>query len=149
MSYRIEKDTMGEVKVPADKYWGAQTERSRNNFKIGPEASMPKEIIYAFAYLKKAAAIANQELGVLSADKKDLIAKACDEILEGKLDEEFPLVIWQTGSGTQSNMNVNEVIAYRARKKHFIRMMTLTSRNLLMTPSPRPCTLPPINKLSM
>lgn len=114
MNYRIEKDTMGEVQVPSDKYWGAQTERSRNNFKIGPEASMPKEIIYAFAYLKKAAAQANHELGVLPADKKDLIAKACDEILAGKLDGEFPLVIWQTGSGTQSNMNVNEVIAYRA-----------------------------------
>jgi fumarate hydratase, class II len=114
MNYRIEKDTMGEVQVPADKYWGAQTERSRNNFRIGPEASMPKEIIYAFAYLKKAAAQANHELGVLDADKKDLIGKVCDEILEGKLDGEFPLVIWQTGSGTQSNMNVNEVIAYRA-----------------------------------
>ncbi|MBL0741825.1 class II fumarate hydratase [Chryseolinea lacunae] len=114
MNYRIEKDTMGEVKVPSDKYWGAQTERSRNNFKIGPEASMPKEIIYAFGYLKKAAAQANHELGLLSADKVDLIAKACDEILAGKLDAEFPLVIWQTGSGTQSNMNVNEVIAYRA-----------------------------------
>jgi fumarate hydratase, class II len=114
MTYRIEKDTMGEVKVPADKYWGAQTERSRNNFKIGPEASMPKEIIYAFAYLKKAAAQANHELGVLPADKKLLIEKTCDEILSGKLDGEFPLVIWQTGSGTQSNMNVNEVIAYRA-----------------------------------
>lgn len=114
MEYRIEKDTMGEVKVPADKYWGAQTERSRNNFKIGPEASMPKEIIYAFGYLKKAAAMANHELGVLSVDKKDLIAKACDEIIAGKLDEQFPLVIWQTGSGTQSNMNANEVIAYRA-----------------------------------
>lgn len=114
MTYRIEKDTMGEVQVPADKYWGAQTERSRNNFKIGPEASMPKEIIYAFAYLKKAAAMANQELGALSAEKRDLIGKACDEILAGKLDGEFPLVIWQTGSGTQSNMNVNEVIAYRA-----------------------------------
>lgn len=114
MNYRIEKDTMGEVKVPADKYWGAQTERSRNNFKIGPEASMPKEIIYAFAYLKKAAALANHELGVLQADKKDLIANVCDEILAGNLDGEFPLVIWQTGSGTQSNMNVNEVIAYRA-----------------------------------
>lgn len=113
MSYRIEKDTMGEVKVPSEKYWGAQTERSRNNFKIGPEASMPKEIIYAFAYLKKAAAMANHELGALSADKKDLIAKVCDEILTGSLDSEFPLVIWQTGSGTQSNMNVNEVIAYR------------------------------------
>lgn len=114
MEYRIETDTMGEVKVPADKYWGAQTERSRNNFKIGPEASMPKEIIYAFGYLKKAAAMANCELGVLSVDKKDLIAKACDEIIAGKLDDQFPLVIWQTGSGTQSNMNANEVIAYRA-----------------------------------
>jgi fumarate hydratase class II len=118
MNYRIEKDTMGEVQVPADKYWGAQTERSRNNFKIGPEASMPKEIIYAFAYLKKAAAQANHELGVLSADKKDMIGKVCDEILTGKLDGEFPLVIWQTGSGTQSNMNVNEVIAYRAHVMH-------------------------------
>jgi fumarate hydratase class II len=118
MSYRIEKDTMGDVQVPADKYWGAQTERSRNNFKIGPEASMPKEIILAFAYLKKAAAQANHELGVLPADKKDLIAKVCDEILAGKLDGEFPLVIWQTGSGTQSNMNVNEVIAYRAHVIH-------------------------------
>lgn len=114
MNYRIEKDTMGEVKVPSDKYWGAQTERSRNNFKIGAEGSMPKEIIYAFAYLKKAAAEANFDLGVLSADKKDLISKVCDEILAGKLDGEFPLVIWQTGSGTQSNMNVNEVVAYRA-----------------------------------
>jgi len=118
MSYRIEKDTMGEVQVPSEKYWGAQTERSRNNFKIGPEASMPKEVIYAFAYLKKAAAQANHELGVLSADKKDLIGQACDEILAGKLDGEFPLVIWQTGSGTQSNMNVNEVIAYRAHVLH-------------------------------
>lgn len=114
MEYRIEKDTMGEVKVPADKYWGAQTERSRNNFKIGPEGSMPKEIIYAFGYLKKAAAQANNELGVLTKEKCELIAKACDEILAGKLDEQFPLVIWQTGSGTQSNMNANEVIAYRA-----------------------------------
>jgi fumarate hydratase, class II len=114
MNYRIEKDTMGEVKVPSEKYWGAQTERSRNNFKIGPEASMPKEIIYAFAYLKKAAAEANHELGVLDKEKRDLIGKVCDEILTGKLDGEFPLVIWQTGSGTQSNMNVNEVIAYRA-----------------------------------
>ena len=114
MNYRIEKDTMGEVQVPADKYWGAQTERSRNNFKIGPEASMPGEIIYAFAYLKKAAALANHELGVLDKEKRDLIGKVCDEILSGKLEGEFPLVIWQTGSGTQSNMNVNEVIAYRA-----------------------------------
>lgn len=114
MNFRVEHDTMGEVKVPADKYWGAQTERSRNNFKIGPEASMPKEIIYAFAYLKKAAAHANCDLGVLSAEKRDLISKACEEILDHKLDGEFPLVIWQTGSGTQSNMNVNEVVAYRA-----------------------------------
>lgn len=114
MNYRIEKDTMGEVHVPADKYWGAQTERSRNNFKIGPEASMPHEIIYAFAYLKKAAAQANCDLGVLAPDKRDLIGKVCDEILAGKLDDQFPLVIWQTGSGTQSNMNANEVIAYRA-----------------------------------
>lgn len=114
MKFRIEKDTMGAVEVPADKYWGAQTERSRNNFKIGPEASMPKEIIYAFAYLKKAAAHANHDLKVLAADKRDLISKVCDEILEKKLDDQFPLVIWQTGSGTQSNMNVNEVIAYRA-----------------------------------
>jgi fumarate hydratase class II len=105
---------MGEVKVPSDKYWGAQTERSRNNFKIGPEASMPKEIIYAFAYLKKAAAHANMDLGVLAADKCKMISEVCDEILTGALDGEFPLVIWQTGSGTQSNMNVNEVVAYRA-----------------------------------
>lgn len=114
MEFRIEHDTMGEVKVPADKYWGAQTERSRNNFKIGPEASMPKEIVNAFGYLKKAAAMANAELGVLAAEKRDLIAKACDEIIAGKLDDQFPLVIWQTGSGTQSNMNVNEVVANRA-----------------------------------
>ena len=116
MEYRIEKDTMGEVKVPADKYWGAQTERSRNNFKIGPVASMPLDIIYGFAYLKKAAAYANTELGVLPAAKRDLIAQVCDEILEGKLDDQFPLVIWQTGSGTQSNMNVNEVVANRAHE---------------------------------
>ncbi|MFP5079113.1 class II fumarate hydratase [Pedobacter sp. JCM 36344] len=114
MSFRIEHDTMGEVQVPSDKYWGAQTERSRNNFKIGPEASMPKEIIHAFGYLKKAAALANTELGVLSSEKSVLIAKACDEVISGILDEQFPLVIWQTGSGTQSNMNANEVIANRA-----------------------------------
>ena len=114
MEFRIEKDTMGEVKVPANRYWGAQTERSRNNFKIGPAASMPHEIIEAFAYLKKAAAFANADLGVLPAEKRDLIAVACDEILAHKLDEEFPLVIWQTGSGTQSNMNLNEVISNRA-----------------------------------
>jgi fumarate hydratase, class II len=114
MEYRIEKDTIGEVKVPADKYWGPQTERSRNNFKIGPSASMPLEIVHAFAYLKKAAAHANCELGVLSVEKRDHISKAADEIIAGKLDDQFPLVIWQTGSGTQSNMNVNEVIANRA-----------------------------------
>lgn len=113
MDFRIEKDTMGTVEVPAHRYWGAQTERSRNNFQIGPEASMPKEIIYAFAYLKKAAAQANFELGVLDKTKMELISRVCDEILNGKLDEEFPLVIWQTGSGTQSNMNLNEVIANR------------------------------------
>ncbi len=114
MTYRIEHDTMGEVQVPADKYWGAQTERSRNNFKIGPEASMPKEIIEAFAYLKKAAAYTNTDCGILPAEKRDLIAQVCEEILEGKLADQFPLVIWQTGSGTQSNMNVNEVVANRA-----------------------------------
>lgn len=115
MSFRIEKDTMGEVQVPADKYWGAQTERSRNNFKIGAPGSMPSEIVAGFAYLKKAAAYANCELGVLSAEKRDAIAAVCDEILAGKLDDQFPLVIWQTGSGTQSNMNVNEVVANRAQ----------------------------------
>ena len=115
MTFRIEKDTMGEVQVPADRYWGAQTERSRNNFKIGIPASMPKSIIEGFAYLKKAAAFTNCELGVLAEEKRDYIALVCDEILDGKLSDEFPLVIWQTGSGTQSNMNVNEVIANRAQ----------------------------------
>jgi fumarate hydratase, class II len=115
MEYRIEKDTMGEVKVPLDKYWGAQTERSRNNFKIGPSASMPMEIVEGFAYLKKAAAYANCDLGVLSQEKRDAIATVCDEILAGELTDQFPLVIWQTGSGTQSNMNVNEVIANKAQ----------------------------------
>ena len=114
MSYRIEKDTIGEIKVPSDKYWGAQTERSRNNFKIGPSGSMPIEIIHAFAVLKKAAAITNSKLGVLEENKMKLISEVCDEILKGKLDDQFPLVVWQTGSGTQSNMNVNEVIANRA-----------------------------------
>ncbi len=114
MNYRIEKDTMGDVQVPADKFWGPQTERSRNNFKIGPEASMPSEIIEAFAILKKAAAYANCELGVLDEGKRDKIAAVCEEILEGKLNDQFPLVIWQTGSGTQSNMNVNEVISNKA-----------------------------------
>jgi fumarate hydratase class II len=113
MSYRIEKDTMGPVEVPAEKYWGAQTQRSCNNFKIGGHL-MPTEVIKAFAILKKAAAKANQELGVLAEEKSNLIGIICDEILEGKLDDQFPLVVWQTGSGTQSNMNVNEVIANRA-----------------------------------
>jgi fumarate hydratase class II len=112
--FRIEKDTMGEVQVPVDALYGAQTQRSIDNFKIAQDINkMPKEIIKAFAYLKKAAAITNQEAGVLSKEKSDLIGKVCDEILEGKLDAYFPLVVWQTGSGTQSNMNVNEVIAYR------------------------------------
>jgi len=113
MSYRIENDSLGEVAVPADKYWGAQTERSRQNFRIGPEASMPTEIVKAFAVLKKAAALTNRDLGVLPAEKAQLIARVCDEISAGEWDEQFPLVIWQTGSGTQSNMNVNEVIANR------------------------------------
>ena len=116
MEFRIEKDTMGEVKVPASCYWGAQTERSRNNFKIGKEASMPIEIIHAFAFLKKAAAHANFELGVLPIEKRDIISIVCDEILTGRHDQEFPLVIWQTGSGTQSNMNCNEVIANRGHE---------------------------------
>ncbi|MFP4060807.1 MAG: class II fumarate hydratase [Bacteroidota bacterium] len=113
MEYRIEKDTMGEVKVPAGKYWGAQTQRSKENFKIGGQ-QMPLEVIHAFAYLKKAAALTNNELGVLTDEKTKLIARVCDEIVEGKLDDQFPLVVWQTGSGTQSNMNVNEVVANRA-----------------------------------
>jgi len=114
MDYRIEKDTMGEVQVPADAFYGAQTQRSIDNFKIAQDINkMPKEIIRAFAYLKKAAAITNFEAGILPKDKMDLISRVCEEILEGKLDSYFPLVVWQTGSGTQSNMNVNEVIAYR------------------------------------
>ena len=130
--FRIEHDTMGEVKVPSDKYWGAQTERSRNNFKIGPEASMPVEIVRAFGVLKKCAAMANHELGVLSEEKKNLIVQVCDEIIDGKLDAEFPLVIWQTGSGTQSNMNVNEVIANRA---HVISGGKLTDENKVLHPN--------------
>jgi fumarate hydratase class II len=118
MDYRVERDTLGEVKVPADKYWGAQTERSRHNFRIGAPGSMPVEIIEAFAYLKKAAALTNHELGVLSQEKAQAITQVCDEILAGGLQNQFPLVIWQTGSGTQSNMNVNEVIAYRAHVLH-------------------------------
>lgn len=114
MLFRIDKDSLGEVRVPADKYWGAQTQRSLVNFNIGPPASMPDEIIEAFAFLKKAAAYTNCELGILPAEKRDLIAVVCDEIIAGELHDHFPLVIWQTGSGTQSNMNVNEVISNRA-----------------------------------
>ena len=132
MEFRIEKDTMGEVKVPANRYWGAQTERSRNNFKIGPEGSMPIEIIHAFAYLKKAAAHANCDLGVLPAEKRDLISKVCDEILTGRHDSEFPLVIWQTGSGTQSNMNCNEVIANRG---HVINGGNLLDEQKVLNPN--------------
>ncbi|HNA41465.1 MAG TPA: lyase family protein, partial [Saprospiraceae bacterium] len=114
MQFRTEKDTMGEVQVPVDAYYGAQTQRSIDNFKIARDINkMPREIIRAFAYLKKAAALTNRDAGVLPSDKCELISKVCDEILDGKLDDYFPLVVWQTGSGTQSNMNVNEVIAYR------------------------------------
>jgi fumarate hydratase class II len=132
MEFRIEKDTMGEVNVPAHRYWGAQTERSRNNFKIGPEGSMPIEVIHAFAYLKKAAAHANHELGVLAQEKRDLISKVCDEILTGQHNSEFPLVIWQTGSGTQSNMNCNEVIANRG---HVINGGTLLDEQKVLNPN--------------
>ncbi|RZT97421.1 fumarase class II [Ancylomarina subtilis] len=114
MKYRLEYDTLGEVKVPVDKYWGAQTQRSLDNFRIGPEASMPIDLIRAYGYVKKAAAYTNHQLGVLSSEKRDLIAAVCDEIIRGELDEHFPLVVWQTGSGTQTNMNVNEVISNRA-----------------------------------
>ena len=132
MEYRIVKDTMGEIKVPANAYWGAQTERSRTNFSIGTEASMPLEIIYAFAYVKKAAALANNELGVLDSEKKDLIVAVCDEILRGKLDNQFPLVIWQTGSGTHTNMNVNEVISNRI---HVIQGNKLAEGKLFVHPN--------------
>ena len=132
MEYRIEKDTMGDVKVPATRYWGAQTERSRNNFKIGPAASMPIEIVHAFAFLKKAAAHTNEELGVLDTAKKDLISSVCDEIISGMHDDEFPLVIWQTGSGTQSNMNCNEVIANRA---HVLNGGSLTDASKTLNPN--------------
>lgn len=133
MDYRIEKDTMGEVKVPANVYWGAQTQRSIENFQIAQDINkMPKEIIKAFAYLKKAAAITNLDAGVLSKEKSDLIGQVCDEILEGKLDDQFPLVVWQTGSGTQSNMNVNEVIAYRA---HVVKGGQLTDKEKFLHPN--------------
>ena len=116
MEYRIERDTLGDVKVPADKLWGAQTERSRNNFKIGPEASMPIEVIHSYAIIKKAAAITNHSCGILSKDKMELISTVCDEIVDGKHNDQFPLVVWQTGSGTQTNMNVNEVISNRCQQ---------------------------------
>lgn len=133
MEYRIEKDTMGEVKVPVDAYFGAQTQRSIDNFKIAQDINrMPKEIIRAFAYLKKAAAITNFEAGVLPKEKSDLIGQVCDEILEGKLDDAFPLVVWQTGSGTQSNMNVNEVVAYRG---HVIKGGKLTDKEKFLAPN--------------
>ncbi len=132
MEYRTEHDTLGTVQVPADCLWGAQTERSRNNFKIGPEASMPHEIIEAFAYLKKSAAITNCELGVLPQEKRDLIVQVCDEILNGKHRDQFPLVIWQTGSGTQSNMNMNEVVAHRA---HQLQGHQLGQGNLFIHPN--------------
>ena len=131
-NFRIEKDTMGEVKVPAHVYWGAQTERSRNNFKIGPEASMPKEIVKAFGTLKKAAAHANCQLGVLPVEKRDAISSVCDEIVRGELYDQFPLVIWQTGSGTQSNMNVNEVVANRA---HVLAGGQLGEGQMLLNPN--------------
>ncbi len=133
MDYRIEKDTMGEVKVPSNVYWGAQTQRSIENFKIATDIDkMPKEIIKAFAYLKKAAAITNFEAGVLSKEKSELIGQVCDEILEGKLDDQFPLVVWQTGSGTQSNMNVNEVVAYRG---HVIKGGQLSDKEKFLHPN--------------
>jgi fumarate hydratase, class II len=133
MEYRIEKDTMGEVSVPANAYYGAQTQRSIDNFKIAQDINrMPKEIISAFAYLKKAAALTNLDAGVLSNEKSDLIGQVCDEILEGKLDDFFPLVVWQTGSGTQSNMNVNEVIAYRG---HVLQGGSLTDKEKFLHPN--------------
>src|SRR3982750_3265402 len=133
MEYRIEKDTMGEVKVPIDAYYGAQTQRSVENFAIAQDINkMPKEIIRAFAYLKKAAALTNLDAGVLSKEKSDLIGQVCDEILDGKLNDQFPLVVWQTGSGTQSNMNVNEVIAYRG---HVIKGGQLTDKEKFLHPN--------------
>ena len=132
MNYRIEKDTLGEVKVPKDKLWGAQTERSRQNFKIGNEASMPIEIIHAYALIKKSAAHSNFDLGILSKKKLNLINKVCNEILNGEHDDQFPLVIWQTGSGTQTNMNVNEVIANRA---HIIEKKSLVKDKKTLSPN--------------
>ena len=133
MEYRIEKDTMGKVQVPAHVYWGAQTQRSIDNFKIARDTNrMPIEIIRAFAYLKKAAALTNLEAGVLPKEKCELIGRVCDEILAGQLDDQFPLVVWQTGSGTQSNMNVNEVVAYRA---HVLNGGQLTDEQKAMHPN--------------
>src|SRR3984885_1435195 len=133
MEYRIEKDTMGEVKVPIDAYYGAQTQRSIDNFPIAQDINkMPKEIIRAFAYLKKAAALTNLEAGVLTKEKSDLIGRVCAEILKGQLDDSFPLVVWQTGSGTQSNMNVNEVIAYRG---HVLKGGKLTDKEKTLHPN--------------
>lgn len=149
MNYRIEKDTMGEIEVPVDKYYGAQTARSLKNFKIGGE-KFPREMIRALGIVKKAVAITNYELGVLSKEKMELIVKAADEVIDGKLDDHFPLVAWQTGSGTQSNMNANEVISNRAiemaggvlgSKTPFIQMMMLTNLNLQMMLSRRQYTL--------
>ena len=156
MSFRIEKDTMGEVQVPDDKYWGAQTQRSLMNFKIGGQ-KMPMEIVRAFAILKKAAALTNLELTDFPAEKANAIAQACDEVLAGKLDDQFPLVVWQTGSGTQSNMNVNEVVANRASEIlgpifvpiRRLRRMTMSIRAKARTIPFRPaCISPPISKLS-
>ena len=133
MEYRIEKDTMGEVKVPANVYWGAQTQRSIDNFKIAQDINtLPNEIIKAFAYLKKAAALTNLDAGVLPQEKADLIGQVCDEIIAGKLDDQFPLVVWQTGSGTQSNMNLNEVIAYRG---HVIKGGSLSDKEKFLHPN--------------
>lgn len=138
MKYRIEHDTFGEIKVPDNKYWGAQTQRSKDNFKIGAE-KMPLEVIRAFSVLKKAAAITNNSLGKLDDDKKDIIIKVCDDIFDGKLDENFPLSVWQTGSGTQTNMNVNEVVAHRAneilKKTISIPMIMSIWGRVQMTPS--------------
>ena len=133
MKYRIEKDTLGEVEVPADVYYGPQTQRSVNNFKIATDISrMPKEVIEAFAYLKKGAALANKDAGVLSPEKCELIGKVCDEILAGKLNDSFPLIVWQTGSGTQTNMNVSEVIANRA---HVLTGGKLTDKEKVLLPN--------------
>lgn len=148
MNYRIEKDTFGEIKVPADKFWGAQTQRSKENFKIGSE-KMPIRIVKAFAILKRSTAIANNRLGNLDNEKTEVITAVCDEILEGNYDDNFPLVVWQTGSGTQSNMNVNEVIANlatallkkKALYKPYIQMMMSTAVKVRMTLSQQRCML--------